>query len=33
MHLEADISKLTAATGWEPLISPADGIDTLANSP
>ena len=33
MHLEADISKLTAATGWEPLISPADGIASLANSP
>jgi nucleoside-diphosphate-sugar epimerase len=33
MHLEADISKLSAATGWLPSISPADGIASLANSP
>lgn len=33
MHLEADISSLSAATGWHPSISPADGIISLANSP
>lgn len=30
MHLEADISRLTEVTGWQPSISPAEGIDSLA---
>lgn len=29
MHLEADISRLTFATGWKPLVSPTDGIASL----
>lgn len=29
MHLEADISRLSSATGWTPIISPAEGVKTL----
>jgi len=29
MHLEADISRITMATGWKPLVSPIDGIKSL----
>ena len=31
MYLEADISKLTAATGWKPRIGLADGIKETVN--
>lgn len=29
MHLEADISRITMATGWKPLVSPIAGIESL----
>lgn len=29
MHLEADISRITAKTGWKPMMSPEEGIATL----
>ena len=33
MHLEADISRLTEVTGWQPKISPAEGILSLVAAP
>jgi len=26
MHLQADVTKLRAATGWEPVVSLAEGL-------